>query len=173
MCTASCDLTCKEGNERADYLARTIASYNTTITYDVLPVSRGKQLLEEYYTKIWDATYVNSAKASDTKSLIPSIFHRVALPLWPNHFLTQLLTNHGCFSSYLNKMKKVPTPHCTCPEESKQTARHLMLECSLLYKERPTVLRNLPLPLIMKYHITTVEVSRFFKAIFNTLQDQS
>jgi len=31
-----------EGNERADYLARTIASYNTTITYDALPVSRGK-----------------------------------------------------------------------------------------------------------------------------------
>jgi len=77
-----------EGNERADYLARTIASYNTTITYDALPVSRGMQLLEEYYTKIWDSTYVNSVKASLTKSLIPSIFHRLALPLWPNHFLT-------------------------------------------------------------------------------------
>jgi len=48
-----------------------------------------------------------------------------------------------------------------------------MLECSLLYKERPTVLRKLPLPLTMKYHINTVEVSRIFKAIFNMLQDQS
>ena len=45
-----------EGNERADYLARTIASYNPTITCDALPVSRGKQLLEKYYTKIWNAT---------------------------------------------------------------------------------------------------------------------
>jgi len=136
-------------------------------------VSRGKQLLEEYNTKIWDATYVNSAKASHIESLIPSIFHRLALPLWPNHFLTQLLTNHGCFRSYLHKMIKVPTPHCNRPAESEQTARHLMLECSLLYKEHPTVLRNLPLPLIMKYHINTFEVSRFFKAIFNMLQDQS
>jgi hypothetical protein len=41
-----------EGNERADYLAHTMASYNPTITYDALPVSRGKQLLEDYYTKI-------------------------------------------------------------------------------------------------------------------------
>jgi len=102
--------TCLEGNERADYLARTIASYNTTIIYDALPVSRRKQLLEEYYTKIWDASYVNSAKASHTKSLIPSIIHRLAHPLWPNHFLTQLLTNHGCFRSYLHKMKKLLTP---------------------------------------------------------------
>ena len=46
-----------EGNERADYLAGTIASYNPTITYDALPVSREKQLLEEYYTKIWNAIY--------------------------------------------------------------------------------------------------------------------
>jgi len=132
-----------------------------------------KQLLEENYTKIWDATYVNSAKASHTKSPIPSIFHRLSLPLWPNHFLTQLLTNHDCFRSYLHKMEKVPTPHCSCLEESERTVRHPMLECNLLYKERPTVLRNLPLPLILKYHINRVEVSRFFKTIFNMLQEQS
>ena len=48
------------GNERADYLAETVASYNPNITYDAIPVSRGKQLLEDYYTQIWDATYINS-----------------------------------------------------------------------------------------------------------------
>jgi hypothetical protein len=47
-----------------------------------------------------------------------------------------------------------------------------MLECRLLSKERPTVLQNLPLPLIMEHHINTVEVSRFFEAISNMLQDQ-
>jgi hypothetical protein len=51
-----------------------------------------------------------------------------------------VLTNHGCFRSYLHKMGKVPTPLCTCPEETEQTARHLKLECRLLSKERPTVL---------------------------------
>ena len=39
-----------------------------------------KQLLEDYYTKIWKATYINSVKASHTKPLIPSIFHRMSLP---------------------------------------------------------------------------------------------
>ena len=39
-----------KGNERADYLAKTVASYNPVITHDAIPVSRGKQLLEDCYT---------------------------------------------------------------------------------------------------------------------------
>jgi len=68
-----------KGNERADYLAETVASYNPNITYDTIPVSREKQLLEDHYTQIWDATYINSGKASHTKLFIPSIFHRKSL----------------------------------------------------------------------------------------------
>jgi len=123
-----------KGNERADYLVKTVASYITT-TYDALPVFRGKQLLEDYYTKIWNAIYINTVKASHTKPLIPSIFHRMSLSLWPNCTLTQLLTNHDCCRSYLHKMKKAPTPLCTCPEKTEQTARHLMVECSLFSKK--------------------------------------
>ena len=99
--------------------------------------------------------------------------NRMSLPLWPNHFLTQLLTNHGRFRSYLHKMKKAPTPLCTCPEKTEQTAWHLTIECSLHSKEQPTVLQNLLIPLIMQYHINTVDVSRFLKTIFHMLQDQS
>jgi len=40
-----------KGNERADYLAETVARYNTTITYDEIPIKREKQILEDYYTK--------------------------------------------------------------------------------------------------------------------------
>jgi len=162
-----------KGNERADYLAKTVASYNPNITYDKIPVSRGKQLLEDYYTQIWDAIYINSWKASHTKLLIPSIFHRKSLSLWPNHILTQLPTNQGCFRSYLHKMKKAPTPLCSCPEKVEQTARHLMTECSLFSKDRPAVLQNLPLPLIMQFHIHTVDVYRLIKNIFQMLQEQS
>ena len=133
-----------KGNERADYLAKTVASYNPNITYGAIPVFRGKQLLEDYYTQIWDAAYINSGKASHTKPLIPSIFHRKSLSLWPNHILIQLLTNHGCFCSYLHKMKKAPTPLCSCPEKIEQTARHLMTECSLFSKDRPAVLQTSP-----------------------------
>ena len=52
-------------------------------------------------------------------------------------------------------------------------ARHLMTECSLLSKQRPTVPQNLPLPLTMQHHTNTVDVSRFLKTIFYMLQYQS
>jgi hypothetical protein len=66
-------------------------------------------------------------------------------------------------------MGKVHTSLCNCPEKSEQTVRHLILDCSLLSKERPTTFQNVPLPQIMKYHIHTVDI---FKAIFHMLQDQ-
>jgi ribonuclease HI len=43
-------LTGLKGNERADYLTKTVVSYNPNVTYDAIPVSRGKKLLEDYYT---------------------------------------------------------------------------------------------------------------------------
>jgi len=37
-----------KGNERADYLAKRVASYSTTIAYDEIPINRGKQILEDH-----------------------------------------------------------------------------------------------------------------------------
>jgi hypothetical protein len=107
-------------NEKADYMAKILASYNTHITYDAIPRSRGKRILEEYYIKIWNATYTNSEKGPHTKTLIPSIIHRKTQTLWPNHVLTQFLTNHGCYRSYLYKRKKESSPLCSCPEKEEQ-----------------------------------------------------
>jgi hypothetical protein len=86
-----------KGNERADYLAKSAASYCTVTAYDKIPINRGKKILEEHYTKIWNAVYQNSANASHTKMFIPSIYHRLSLSLWPNFLITQFLTNHGSF----------------------------------------------------------------------------
>ena len=104
-----------KGNERADYLAKRVASYSTTIAYDEIPITRGKQILVDHYTKIWNAIYVNSANASNTKLFIPTIFHKLSLPLWPKFLLTQFLTNHCTFRSYLHKMNKTPSPNSNCP----------------------------------------------------------
>ena len=112
-------------------------------------------------------------KASHTKPFMPSIFHRKSLSLWPNHILTQLLTNHRSFRSYLHEMKNSPTPLCICPERVEQTALHLMLECSLFSKDRPAALQNLPLSVITQFHIHTVDVHRLLKNIFQMLHEQS
>jgi predicted transcriptional regulator len=106
---------------------------------------------------------MNLGKASHTKPLISSIFHRKSPSLWPNHILsqlhtnhiftqlltnhiltqlhtnhilTQLLTNHDCFHSYLHKMKKAPTPLCSCPEKVEQKA-HLMMTDQRYFKTSP------------------------------------
>ena len=97
-----------KGNKRADYVAKTVASYNTTVPYVGIPIIRGKQSLEDYYTKIWKAVYVNSVNVSYTTLIIPTIFHRLSLSLWSNVLLNQFLKNHGSFRSYLHKIKRRP-----------------------------------------------------------------
>ncbi|KAJ4426135.1 hypothetical protein ANN_26944 [Periplaneta americana] len=141
------------GNERADYLAKIAASYKSTIAYNSIPMSRAKQLLENYYINIWNATYINSEVAHHTKQFIPSIHHRLSLSLWPNYIITQFLTNHGCFRTYLHRINKAPSPLCNCPEKSPQTARHFLTECSLYSRDRPRVLTTQTLPQILKFHI--------------------
>jgi len=161
-----------KGNERADCLAKTAASHNTTIAYEEIPINRRKQILEEYYIKIWNATYIDSANASHTKLFIPTIFHRFSLPLWPNYILTQFLTNQCSFQSYIHKIEKTPSPNCNCPLKAAQTAHHLMTECSPFSRQRPAALRTLPPPLILKHHINTFGVTSFLRNILHLLQEQ-
>jgi hypothetical protein len=98
-----------KGNERAEYLAKIAANYNTSMAYDAVPINRGKQILEDYYINIWNAIYINSANAYHTKLVIPTIFHRLSLTLWFNFILTQFLRSHGSFRSYLYNINKTPS----------------------------------------------------------------
>ena len=70
-------------------------------------------------------------------------------------------------------MKKSPTPLCSCPEKVEQTARHLIIECSLFSKDRPAALQNLPLPMKTQFHIHTADVHGLSKNIFQMLHEQS
>ena len=112
--------------------------------------------------------------ASYTKVYIPTIFHRLSLPLWPNFLPTQFLTNHGSLRSFLHKMNKTPSPNCNCLETTVQTAHHLMLECSLWSKDPPSVLKSLPPPpLVLQYHIHIVSITSFLRRIFQALQEDA
>ena len=132
------------GNKRADYLAKTATRYIPTFAYNEIPINREMQLLEDHYIKIWNEIYIKSANASHTKLYILTISHRLFLPLWPNFLLTQFLTNHSSFRSYLYKINKAPSPNCNCPVKAVQTAGQLLLECSLWSKEHLLVLKSLP-----------------------------
>jgi len=123
---------------------KTPPSYITTNAYDEIPINRCKQIPEDHYIKIWNEIYVKSESASHTKLCIPTIFHRLSFTLWPSFLLTQFLTNHGSFRSYLYKMNKTTSPYCNCPAKTVQTARHLPLEYSLWSKDLLTFLKSLP-----------------------------
>jgi hypothetical protein len=161
------------GNERADYLAKTAASYIPTLAYNEIPINRRKQLLEDHYSKLCNEIYVKSANASLTKLYIPTISHRLSLSRWPNFLLTQFLTNRGSFRSYLYKINKARSPNCNCPAKAEQTASHLLLECSLWSKDRPSVLRSLPPHLVQQFHINTVSITNFLRSIILTLQEEA
>ena len=164
--------TVNNGNsKRARWFSR--FAYNPNITYDAIPISRGKRILEDYYTGIWNATYTNSEKGLHTKVLIPTIFHRKTQTLWPNYVLTQFLTNHGCFRSYLYKRTKASSPLCSCPKMEEQTALHLLKDCSLFNKVRSAAFQTLTLPQIMQHHISTKAVSSLINHIYRMLQQQS
>jgi hypothetical protein len=72
-----------------------------------------------------------------------------------------------------DKMNKTPSPNCNCPEKTVQTAHHFMLECSLWTKDRPSVLRSLPPPLVQQYYINMVSITSFLRLTFQALQEDA
>ncbi|XP_029679065.1 uncharacterized protein LOC115245099 [Formica exsecta] len=51
--------------------------------------------------------------------------------------LTQLLTGHGCFGTYLYRINKVVSPTCEhCDEELEDSAEHTLRECGAWKAER-------------------------------------
>ncbi|GFW34506.1 RNase H domain-containing protein [Trichonephila clavipes] len=102
------------GNERADWLAR--AATKRKIDIDVnIPKSFYKKITKERMVKSWNQEYLISNKGSITKKFFPTINKRLSCHhIYTNYKLTQFLTGHGNFKSYLNKFNLVPSSFCDC-----------------------------------------------------------
>lgn len=46
-----------------------------------------------------------------------------------DYYLTQVLTNHGCFNAYLHKMKKIDYPKCSLCDAAINDANHTLFVC--------------------------------------------
>lgn len=46
-----------------------------------------------------------------------------------DYFITQVLTGHGCFNSYLCKIKKLDSPQCSLCGAESDDAKHTLFEC--------------------------------------------
>lgn len=56
-----------------------------------------------------------------------------------NYHLTQLVTGHGCFNAYLQRMKKIESPMCTYCRIHIDNAEHTLMGCEEWNVERDTL----------------------------------
>lgn len=96
-------------------------------------IDEAKQRTREDWTERWR----NTGKAGWTRRLITDLAGWVDRKHGEvNYYITQFLSGHGNFQSYLHKMRKVRSPECVlCPSE-KDDAHHTFFHCVAWSQER-------------------------------------
>jgi ribonuclease HI len=125
------------GNERADSLAKEAANIDISESiYNLFPLSFAKRHFHSVTVNEWEKQWKSTSKASQTKQFFPSISDRLCVQhLKPNFILTQYLSGHGSFNSYLNRFKLRESDLCDCGL-SIESPLHVILECVLFTDER-------------------------------------
>lgn len=94
----------------------------------------------------WQARWsLDDGKASWTKAFLPSVSRWLESdgPERLTFHLTQALTGHGCFGSYLYKFRKVVSPYCQwCPGVT-DNPDHTLFNCEKFNDERRGITRLL------------------------------
>lgn len=99
----------------------------------------------EQAVREWQEQWDNSTKGRWTHRLIP----RIKPWLERRHgevgyHLTQFLTGHGAFGTYLYKIKKVESPCCPTCNNELETPEHVMFECLRFDVERNELISRVP-----------------------------
>ena len=92
---------------------------------------RARTLCRRNTIQLWQLRWSTSKKGRWTYNLIPNIEQ------WLNRkhgevdfYLTQILTGHGCFRSYLYRFKRADSPYCTfCKNNIIEDAEHVFFVC--------------------------------------------
>lgn len=84
----------------------------------------------------WNYRWQQSQVSEWTHQLFPTIPDRQKTPVRADFWLTQALTGHGCFGSYLKKFRRRQSEACRCgfPLESPE---HVFRSCPLYENKRP------------------------------------
>ncbi|XP_067126135.1 uncharacterized protein [Centruroides vittatus] len=125
------------GNERADELAKRAAGSNLETAFNSLPFTYIHNLTYVMATNLWQTEWSSSTTGRLTYLFLPSIVERQKMNyLTPSFNLTQLLTGHGNFPSYLNRIKKRNDDVCNCDGAAIGNAQHILLDCKTYDIER-------------------------------------
>jgi ribonuclease HI len=133
-----------EGNERADELAKEAADLNTCESiYDSFPLSFAKKYFKSISITDWEKSWRLTTKAYQTKQFFPTINERLSLKtLKPNFLITQYLSGHGNFRSYLKRFHLSDNDVCDCGQAI-ETPLHVILDCVLFSDERHQFLNEI------------------------------
>uniref|UniRef100_A0A2S2PN34 Retrovirus-related Pol polyprotein from type-1 retrotransposable element R1 2 n=1 Tax=Schizaphis graminum TaxID=13262 RepID=A0A2S2PN34_SCHGA len=122
----------------ADLLGLERARIRSRLLADIAPggTRSSKQAVkreERFYTvEEWQRRWEATRKESWTRSCIPSIARWLGrtVPLVPLSFhMSQALTGHGCFKSYLYKRARAASPTCLQCMGGEDTVEHTLFEC--------------------------------------------
>ncbi|XP_067142881.1 uncharacterized protein [Centruroides vittatus] len=125
-----------EGNELADKLAKK-AIKNSNITYSKLPISFIKNYVIQETNILWQREWNESATGRQCYRFIPSIEKRQQKKSFKTTFeLTQCLTGHGAFNTYLHRFKKKSYNHCNIDINCEDSVDHFLFECTKYHEHR-------------------------------------
>ena len=103
-----------------------------------LPLNALKVMLDQRILEAWESLYTNSIPEGNwVRTLIPTVRWAVEkMEIRPNFLLTQAVTGHGAFNTYLYRIGKRASPMCRCTE-AEQTPQHVFKICDLYSDSRP------------------------------------
>lgn len=94
--------------------------------------------------EIWQSRWTNETRGRWTARLIPQLKPWVNRKEGEvNYYLTQFLTGHGLFHSYLFKMGKVTSASCLYGESLKDDAEHNFFGCKRWNVERDNLQQSI------------------------------
>ncbi|XP_023227573.1 uncharacterized protein LOC111628083 [Centruroides sculpturatus] len=124
--------TGNKDNEHADALAKKVTTMDITTTFSNIPIVHIKNNIRDCIMEGWQKDWATSTTGRTTHKFLPSINKRQALSYFTiSHAITQCLTGHGNFSSYLTRFKRINNDRCSCDGISEGDALHYIFHCML------------------------------------------
>ncbi|XP_023231127.1 uncharacterized protein LOC111631159 [Centruroides sculpturatus] len=131
-----------DGNEMADKLAKLGANTDIPPSFTDIPQRILKQLINLVNT-IWQRDWEKADTGRNCFLFIPTIDIRTKARYFiPNKPITQVLTGHGNFPSYLCRFGLKDTDKCSCSNNISGDAIHFAFSCQTYDDQRATLMKN-------------------------------
>ena len=128
-------------NERARIRLRLKDQDDATAT----PTIRKQE--REISTRAWQSRWDRSPYGRWTHRLLPDVGRWMSRPpLGLTYHLTQALSGHGCFRSYLSRFNRAEDSYCVYCMDPEDTAEHTIFACPRWEDERAVLTRILRRP---------------------------